>query len=54
MGRFSSFAATAAVVAMTGVVAQEEFNILQHIGGNGQWFPGKSSYTMNRIHRKTV
>ncbi|KAH8702887.1 histidine phosphatase superfamily [Phaeosphaeriaceae sp. PMI808] len=30
----------AAAVAIRGVVAADDFNILQHVGGNGQWFPG--------------
>jgi acid phosphatase len=30
----------AAAVAISVVVA-DDFNILQHVGGNGQWFPGK-------------
>jgi acid phosphatase len=30
---------TAAVA--IGVVVADDFNILQHVGGNGQWFPGK-------------
>jgi hypothetical protein len=31
-----SFAVSSAAVA-----AQDDFNIFQHIGGNGQWFPGE-------------
>jgi acid phosphatase len=35
---------TAAVVAASAIsaAAAEDFNILQHVGGNGQWFPGRS------------
>ncbi|KAF1830149.1 phosphoglycerate mutase-like protein [Decorospora gaudefroyi] len=29
----------AASLATTGIAAQEDFNVLQHLGGNGQWFP---------------
>ena len=34
---------TAAVVAASAIstAATDDFNILQHVGGNGQWFPGK-------------
>jgi acid phosphatase len=41
MHSFTNFLAAAAAAAATvsGVAAQE-FNILQHVGGNGQWFPG--------------
>jgi hypothetical protein len=38
MGRFTMV--LAAVSAIT-TVAADDFNILQHVGGNGQWFPGK-------------
>ena len=37
MGRFTTV--LAAVSAIT-IVAAEDFNILQHVGGNGQWFAG--------------
>jgi acid phosphatase len=37
MHSITNFLAAAATV--SGVAAQE-FNILQHLGGNGQWFPG--------------
>jgi hypothetical protein len=37
MHSFTNIVAAAAAVG--GVVAQD-FNILQHVGGNGQWFPG--------------
>lgn len=29
----------AASLAISGVTA-DDFNVLQHLGGNGQWFPG--------------
>ncbi|CAI6336199.1 unnamed protein product [Periconia digitata] len=37
MGRFTT--SLAAAVFATGAVSQD-FNVLQHLGGNGQWFPG--------------
>ncbi|OAK97314.1 phosphoglycerate mutase-like protein [Phaeosphaeriaceae sp. SRC1lsM3a] len=37
MHSFTNFVAAAAAV---GGVAAQDFNILQHVGGNGQWFPG--------------
>jgi hypothetical protein len=37
MRRFTTV--LAAVSAIT-TVAADDFNILQHLGGNGQWFPG--------------
>jgi len=40
MGRFTTV--LAAVSAIT-TVAADDFNILQHLGGNGQWFPGMTA-----------
>lgn len=40
-----------AAAAAVGGVAAQEFNVLQHIGGNGQWFPGSlHSIITNFIH----
>ena len=36
------FTTALAAVSAIASVAAEDFNILQHVGGNGQWFPGKS------------
>ncbi|CAN9292924.1 unnamed protein product [Alternaria alternata] len=30
-------------ISSTAVAAQDNFNIFQHIGGNGQWFPGEET-----------
>ncbi|PSN74696.1 acid phosphatase PHO12 precursor [Corynespora cassiicola Philippines] len=38
MDRFTKY--LVAAVAATGVAAQDEFNVLQHLGGNAQWLPG--------------
>lgn len=34
---------TAAIAAASAIsaVAADDFDILQHVGGNGQWFPGR-------------
>ena len=40
MGRFTTvFAAVSAIA----IVVADDFNILQHIGGNGQWLPGTTA-----------
>lgn len=28
-------------LAVTSIVAGNDFNVLQHLGGNAQWLPGK-------------
>lgn len=33
--------ALAIAASSTAAVAQQDFNIFQHIGGNGQWYPGE-------------
>jgi hypothetical protein len=42
MERFTTILAAASAI---GAVTADKFNILQHVGGNGQWFPGESSKT---------
>lgn len=37
MGRFTTVLAAVSVIT---TVAADDFNILRHLGGNGQWFPG--------------
>lgn len=37
MGLFTVVLAAVSVITVT---AADDFNILQHVGGNGQWFPG--------------
>jgi hypothetical protein len=32
----------AVAAAVSGAIA-DDFNILQHVGGNGQWFPGTAT-----------
>lgn len=39
MRSFSTSSLLALAVAVSGVAAQD-FEILRHVGGNGQWFPG--------------
>lgn len=36
-----------AASAVTHVVA-DDFNILQHLGGNGQWFPGTTHHLYDK------
>jgi hypothetical protein len=38
-----SFINLVAAVGAIGGVAAQDFNPLQHLGGNGQWFPGTST-----------
>jgi hypothetical protein len=41
MASFDKFVITALVFVITGTVASgSQFDVLQHLGGNGQWFPG--------------
>ncbi|KAJ4314141.1 hypothetical protein N0V94_006600 [Neodidymelliopsis sp. IMI 364377] len=37
MERFTAILAAASAI---GAISADKFNILQHVGGNGQWFPG--------------
>lgn len=37
MERILKFVVTAAAITHT---VADDFNVLQHLGGNGQWFPG--------------
>ena len=35
------FFAVSLAVSSAAVAAQEDFNVFQHLGGNGQWLPGE-------------
>lgn len=39
-GAMKGFTVAIAATSAIAAAAAEDFNILQHVGGNGQWFPG--------------